>query len=699
MTGTILQPVRTGQGGQITRAGWTAGECEAEREGEVAGEGHGAAREEANRPDIDVSVIVPVYNCRTYLDRCLTSLLVQRVSREIVVVDDGSTDGSAELLDLYASYHRGVIRVVRLEHEGGAGRPRNVGLSHARGKYVFFCDADDYLGSEALERMLAMAERNGSDMVLGKIVGHDRRAPASMFRENAERVALGDSAVYNSLSCFKLFRREMLERYAIRFDETLLVGEDVFFTTHAYCHAGVISVVADYDCYHLVARPDGSSIMQQPGSRDPVSWLRMIKGSIELMVRHVRPGALRDHLLRRHFRMDALSNLGRPFLEAEEVQRKEIAAEVADMCERWLTDGVRDRLNPIDRGRIAALQDIDRLVRLAHIESAVVRRELTELHWGQEGGLVVAGRVALGALERGDRPELVANGLSLVLRLRNGGAERRDGTGGAGRPGAGGAGRAGAGQGGVSQGGVGQGDGGPRGGTGRPVELVLPVTGDHEGFTGVVDVARLPSGVWDVYLNVECDGVTRLARLGADRDGRIVQPVPRVIGGVVALPYFTRPHGNLSLDVGGHVVAVPGSVRLTRARWAIGHRLVLDGEVSVGAVTPGVRAVRHLVWRERWSGRERREPVEVEAGGAFAVRQALGRLGPGTWDAYLELDLGGPPARFRIEAAAETIAPPRTWWRGLVRRNVRPYATAGKGRLSTVVRTFTPRSFVRRVFR
>ena len=58
----------------------------------------------------------------------------------------------------------------------------------------------------------------------------------------------------------------MLERHAIRFDETLLVGEDVVFTTHAYCHADVISVVADYDCYHLVARPDGTSIMQRQGA-------------------------------------------------------------------------------------------------------------------------------------------------------------------------------------------------------------------------------------------------------------------------------------------------------------------------------------------------------------------------------------------------------------------------------------------------
>nr|BFE86060.1 hypothetical protein GCM10020093_086610 [Planobispora longispora] len=257
-------------------------------------------------------MIVPVHNCRAYLDRCLTSLLIQRVSMEIVVVDDGSVDGGSELADLYASCHPRTIRVVHQEASGGAGGPRNTGLSLARGRYVFFCDADDYLGPEALERMLAMAERNGSDIVLGKIVGHGRRAPVSMFNESVDRAPLEDSAVYNSLSCFKLFRREMLERHRIRFDESLLVGEDIVFTTHAYCHAGVISVVADYDCYHLVDRPDGTSIMQRPASRDALSWLRMIKKPIELMVGHVRPGPLRDHLLRRHFRMDAFARLGGP---------------------------------------------------------------------------------------------------------------------------------------------------------------------------------------------------------------------------------------------------------------------------------------------------------------------------------------------------------------------------------------------------
>ncbi|NUR84064.1 MAG: glycosyltransferase [Nonomuraea sp.] len=592
---------------------------------------------------VDVSVIIPAHNCRRYLDRSLTSALVQRVKKEIIVVDDGSTDGTAELLDLYSTYHRSVVRIVTQGNSGGAGRPRNVGLDHARGRYVFFCDADDYLGAEALERMVAMADRNGSDIVLGKIVGHGRRAPASMFQRNADRVGLGDSAVYNSLSCFKLFRRELLERNGVRFAEGQLVGEDILFSVHAYCHAEVISVIADYDCYHLVARADGSSIMQRPDSRDPIAWLTMIRGPIKLMTDHVGPGPLRDHLLRRHFRLDAFAQLGTPFLEADEVRRKDIAQEVAALCDEWLTPGVVKRLSSTDRQRLAALGDVDRLVRLADIEGAAVVRHLTGLNW-EEDRLVVRGTAGLDGMG-------VHGQVSLTLRARHDPA----------------------------------------------CEVVVPARGEKGAFAARIDVSALTSGVWDVHVAVELEGVVRLGRLGADRDNGITRPNPRLHGTTVALPYFTRDNGNLSIDVGGHVLAVPGSVRLTRTRWALGHRLAIDGEITVGGGVPALGAVRQLVWRERATGFERTERVIALPGGAFAAKPAIGRFAPGTWDAYLELELGGPPARFRIETDASTVAAPRRWWMGAVLRVVRPYATSGKGRLSTVVRRFTPRGVLRKL--
>lgn len=600
---------------------------------------------------VDVSIVIPARDCRPYLDRCLTSALVQRVSKEIVVVDDGSTDGTAELLGLYAAHHRGTIKVIRVEHSGGAGRPRNVGLDHATGRYVFFCDADDYLGPEALERMLAMADRNDSDIVLGKIVGHGRRAPESMFRRDADRAELGESAVYNSLACFKLFRREMLVRHGVRFLEGVAVGEDIHFTVHAYCHARTISVVAGYDCYHLVARPDGSSVMQRPGSRDPLAWLDMIRGPIKLMAGHVPPGPLRDHLLARHFKLDVLAQLGAPFLEADEVKRKDVAAAVAALCDEWLTPGARGRLGSADRQRLKALDDVDRLARLAVIEAAPVERRLTGLRWDGTT-LVVTGEAALTGCAAPDR-------IAVVVRSRH--EPRR--------------------------------------------ELIVPATAyelkEATGgrFVARIDTGLLTSGIWDLRVSVELAGVVRSARLGADQDTGPARPPARLVDGVAVLPYFTRGHGNLSLDVGGHAIGVPGGARLVGTRWSLGRRLVLDGEIAVAGAAPPPQAVRRLVWRERDSGSERADRVVALAGGGFVARPALGRFGPGVWDAYLELDLGGPPARFRIEVGDDPVARPRRWLLGAGPCVARPYATSNRGRLSAVVRRLSARAFLRRIIR
>jgi hypothetical protein len=188
--------------------------------------------------------------------------------------------------------------------------------------------------------------------------------------------------------------------------------------------------------------------------------------------------------------------------------------------------------------------------------------------------------------------------------------------------------------------------------------------------------------------------VMRFGRLGAERDSGITRPPPRLIGDRAVLPYFTRENGNLSIDVGGHVIGVPGTARLTGTRWTLGRRLLVDGEVRVAGSIPEPSTLGRLVWRERSTGCERAEPVAALSGGGFTARPALGRFPAGTWDAFLELDLGGPPARYRIEAEAGVVAAQR---RSLLMR-VRPYATSGKGRLSAVVRRLTVAAITRRIF-
>jgi poly(ribitol-phosphate) beta-N-acetylglucosaminyltransferase len=214
------------------------------------------------RPDSQpvVSVIIPVWNVEPYLRQCLDSVLNQSIGLErleVIAVDDGSSDGSGALLDEYSGRYR-QLKVIHELNSGGSGRPRNVGLDHSSGRYVFFLDADDYLGHEALERLVAMAERNSSDVVLGKMVGVDGRpVPTRACRKNRDRADL--KRVYSTLGVLKLFRRSLIERLGLRFAEGLPGGEDGPFTVKAYLEASCISVVADYDCYYCRLRSGSQS--------------------------------------------------------------------------------------------------------------------------------------------------------------------------------------------------------------------------------------------------------------------------------------------------------------------------------------------------------------------------------------------------------------------------------------------------------
>lgn len=111
-----------------------------------------------------ISVIVPVYNVSSYLKRCVDSLVHQSYDNlEIILVDDGSTDDSASICDEYASCDTR-IRVIHQENIGLSGA-RNIGLDKATGRFVFFCDSDDFLRMDALEKMLKQLKRDHSDVV------------------------------------------------------------------------------------------------------------------------------------------------------------------------------------------------------------------------------------------------------------------------------------------------------------------------------------------------------------------------------------------------------------------------------------------------------------------------------------------------------------------------------------------------------
>lgn len=348
----------------------------------------------------DVSVIIGAYEAMPYLIRCLESVEAQTLPAgrmEIVAVDDGSTDGTGEYLEEFAARTAIEMRVIRQENSGGPSGPRNVGLGLARGRYVFFLDADDYFGEEALERMVAMGDRAGTDVVLGKVVGVNRGAAKSMWKETVERTDVHSSNIKFTLSAQKLFRRELLVRYGMAFDEGLKTGEDALFTMEAYLRGDGVSVVADHTCYYLVGRDDGKHVTKSGSYLLRFDSARALMG---LIAAHVPPGPRRDALMVRPFVVTLLPQFGPVLLKQSESVRRKKMELGAPLLEAYWSAGLAGRLRVqerlrmicVSKGRLDLLLDILQFIKDKHEPKAVRkgprgRLYLSYPHFGQGGEL------------------------------------------------------------------------------------------------------------------------------------------------------------------------------------------------------------------------------------------------------------------------------------------------------------------------
>ncbi|MEU9557456.1 glycosyltransferase family 2 protein [Streptomyces fumanus] len=319
----------------------------------------------------DVTVIIGAYEAMPYLVECLASVEAQTLDParvEVIAVDDGSTDGTGEYLDEFAARAPMPVTVIHQENSGGPSGPRNAGLAKATGRYVFFLDADDRLGPEALERMVAMADRAGTDVVLGRVEGVNRGAPKSMWHKTLERTDVFSSNIKFTLSAQKLFRRALLERHGMRFDESLFTGEDALFTMEAYLRADGVSVIADHTCYYLVGRDDGKHVTKSGGYALRFDSARAL---MRLIAELVPPGERRDQLMVRPFVVTLLPQFGPRWLTDDEEVRRHKLELAAPLMDAYWTEGVarllkvheRLRLHLVAARRPDLLTDVVRFVR------------------------------------------------------------------------------------------------------------------------------------------------------------------------------------------------------------------------------------------------------------------------------------------------------------------------------------------------
>ena len=200
-----------------------------------------------------ISIIVPIYNVEEYLIECLESIKrnIEGIETEVLLIDDGSTDASSAIAQLYAEkeekfcYYR--------KENGGPSSARNYGVSLATGKYLFFVDSDDMLTEGILPRMLETAEQNGTELTVCHVARlKDKKVSESFIharafhnlRDTVSHVTKHPNLIYDSTSWNKLILRSFYLKNGISFPEGFLY-EDMLpnFKLHYLCNG--VSVIRD----------------------------------------------------------------------------------------------------------------------------------------------------------------------------------------------------------------------------------------------------------------------------------------------------------------------------------------------------------------------------------------------------------------------------------------------------------------------
>ena len=204
-----------------------------------------------------ITVVVPVYNVEDYLERCLGSLSAQTHSNlEIIAVDDASTDGSGTLCDRLAEKEPR-LQVVHLPENRGPSAARNEGVRRARGEYLSFVDADDWVEPELLERLYRSLTETGADVSACGAEGIRLQdgPPAVFTREEAIR-CLARSRPFGFVPWGKLYRTGPVK--ATPFDEGVFYSEDLLFLYQLFQKVERVSYRPDR-LYHYVCR-EGSQV-------------------------------------------------------------------------------------------------------------------------------------------------------------------------------------------------------------------------------------------------------------------------------------------------------------------------------------------------------------------------------------------------------------------------------------------------------
>ena len=202
-----------------------------------------------------ISVIIPVYNAEKYLRRCIDSVLAQTVQDfELILVNDGSTDKSELICNFYAKENQ-KIRVIFQENKGPSAA-RNTGIRNARGKYLVFVDADDWVENNYLEVLLEYMTEGG---VSACRIEKQLRGQEKIIEYTKEEAQCSVLSVFGmrGVSVCKLYDAALIKKLEIYYDESVSICEDTLFIIHYLSKTYGKIYYLPFAPYHYIKTKEG----------------------------------------------------------------------------------------------------------------------------------------------------------------------------------------------------------------------------------------------------------------------------------------------------------------------------------------------------------------------------------------------------------------------------------------------------------
>ena len=217
---------------------------------------------------VKLSVVIPAYNSESYLPDTAQSLLSQDFKDfEVIIVNDGSIDGTQAVIDRYCEKYSFIKGIV--QKNGGVSSARNRGLSVCSGEYVLFLDADDWYTPSSLGAFVQKAQETGADIVMGRLRNYTDKKPGP-FHAVADELAketkintFDRRLLWSVLVSNKCYKRDFLLKNDITFPPYTFSEEAVFFLKAVYCKARLAGTEGSCLCYRRHTEEEGKSVSQR----------------------------------------------------------------------------------------------------------------------------------------------------------------------------------------------------------------------------------------------------------------------------------------------------------------------------------------------------------------------------------------------------------------------------------------------------